>query len=99
MKTKSSSGISGVTCFQIQLNKIYLIYILEVYVYNLHTHNLLGLSFFLLYILDNSELIYELIKPPNESLPLQKNCIFLTHSINVKAINRDINQQNDKQWL
>ena len=45
MKTKSSSGISGVTCFQIQLNKIYLIYILEVYVYNLHTHNLLGLSF------------------------------------------------------
>lgn len=45
MKTKSPSGVSGVICFQIQLNNIYLIYILEVYVYNLHTHNLLGLSF------------------------------------------------------
>lgn len=51
--------------------------------YNLHTHNLLGLSFSTIK-LDNSELIYELIKPPNEGLPfLEKNCIFLTHSINV----------------
>lgn len=46
MKNKITPRSLWGNMLPIQLNKIYLIYILEVYVYNLHTHNLRFIFFY-----------------------------------------------------